>query len=315
MPSLAGRPARLDQALDEITVHPRGWARVGAGVKWSASSSTPPRTGWPAVSGSITDVGIVGYTTGGGVGPMARTHGIAADKVRAIEVVTGDGQFRRVTPTEHPELFFALRGGKGAAGIVTALEFDLVQLPTFYGGSCSSTGPTRRRSSRLAGLVRRAAVPGRPRSRSSSCRRCPACRSRSPVGMTLSVRFLWTGNPADGERWFARLRSVARPMLDGVGVQPYPAIDCVHTDPIDPTPAHEFSTLLSGFDEATRTRCSTRPVPTRGRRRCWSRSGSSAARTRSTGRIPTRSATGRPPTACSPWASPGCRGSRSTGGA
>jgi hypothetical protein len=69
--------------------------------------------------------------------------------------------------------------------------------------------------------------------------------------MTLSVRFTWTGDPEDGERWFARLRSVARPLLDGVGVLPYPAIDAVHTDPVDPTPAHEFSTLLSGFDEAT----------------------------------------------------------------
>ena len=66
---------------------------------------------------------------------MARTYGISADRVRAIEVVTGDGEFRRVTPDEHPDLFFALRGGKGAAGIVTAIEIDLVELPTFYGGA------------------------------------------------------------------------------------------------------------------------------------------------------------------------------------
>ena len=43
--------------------------------------------------------------------------------------------FRRVTPTQHPDLFFALRGGKGAAGIITAVEFDLVRLPQFYGGA------------------------------------------------------------------------------------------------------------------------------------------------------------------------------------
>ena len=71
---------------------------------------------------------------------MARTHGIDADRVRAIEVVTGDGEFRRVTPDSHPDLFFALRGGKGAAGIVTALEFDLVEMPTFYGGACYFAG-------------------------------------------------------------------------------------------------------------------------------------------------------------------------------
>ena len=66
--------------------------------------------------------------------------------------------------------------------------------------------------------------------------------------MTLSVRFVWTGQPEDGERWFSRIRSVARPVLDSVGVHPYPAIDLVHTDPLDPVPAQEHSTLLSAFD-------------------------------------------------------------------
>ena len=140
--------------------------------------------GLAAVSGSSTDVGIVGYTTGGGVGPMARTYGLAADKVRAIEVVTGDGELRRATPDQHPDLFFALRGGKGAAGIVTAIEFDLIEMPTFYGGSLLFDGGRRAGGDRaLAGLVRRAAVGrARRRSRSSSCPRCPACRRRSPVG-------------------------------------------------------------------------------------------------------------------------------------
>ena len=120
--------------LDEVVVHPEGWARVGAGVKWLEVVEAAAPYGLAPLSGSITDVGIVGYTTGGGLGPMARTHGLASDKVRAIEVVTGDGVLRRVTPTEHPDLFFALRGGKGMAGIVTAIEFDLVPQPRFYGG-------------------------------------------------------------------------------------------------------------------------------------------------------------------------------------
>ena len=59
---------------------------------------------------------------------MARTYGLAADMVRAFEVVTGDGVLRRATPTEHPDLYFGLRGGKGALGIVTAVEFDLLPL-------------------------------------------------------------------------------------------------------------------------------------------------------------------------------------------
>ena len=135
--------------------------------------------GLARLNGSTTDVSVVGYTTGGGVGPMARTYGIAADRVRAIEVVTGDGVFRRVTPTEYPDLFFALRGGKGTAGIVTAVEFDLVHLPTFYGGAIYfdgidaapvidrwRTGPTRCRSR------------GRRPSCCSSCHRCRRSRRR-----------------------------------------------------------------------------------------------------------------------------------------
>ena len=121
--------------LDECFVHPDGWARVGAGVKWLRVVEAAAPHGLAPLSGSITDVGVVGYTTGGGLGPMARTYGLAIDRVRAIEVVTGDGVLRRATPTEHPELFFGLRGGKGMLGIVTAIEFDLVHQPTFYGGS------------------------------------------------------------------------------------------------------------------------------------------------------------------------------------
>ena len=89
-------------------------------MKWSHLVTHVAPHGLAGVSGSITDVGIVGYTSGGGVGPMARTHGINADKVRAIEVVTGDGEFRRVTPESNPDLFFALRGQRyfRAAGML-----------------------------------------------------------------------------------------------------------------------------------------------------------------------------------------------------
>ena len=143
------------KGLDEVVVHPEGWARVGAGVKWLRVVEAAAPFGLAPLSGSITDVGIVGYTTGGGLGPMARTYGLAIDKVRAIEVVTGDGVLRRVTPTEHPELFFALRGGKGMLGIVTAIEFDLVHQPMFYGGSLWFDGHGRGdRHRAVAGLVR-----------------------------------------------------------------------------------------------------------------------------------------------------------------
>lgn len=238
----------VTRELDECTVHPDGWARVGAGVKWLRVVQEAARHGLAPLSGSITDVGVVGYTTGGGLGPMARTYGLAIDRVRAFEVVTGDGVLRRVTPTHHPELFFGLRGGKGMLGIVTAVEFDLVHQPTFYGGSLWFDGADaatvvetwRDWSARLPELATTSfavfqlpAMPGVP----------PQLAER----LTLSVRYVWTGDPAEGERWFATMREAAPVLLDDVALKPYTEVDSVHTDPLEPTPAYETAAVLTDF--------------------------------------------------------------------
>jgi hypothetical protein len=234
--------------LDECVVHPEGWARVGAGVKWLRVVEAAAPHGLAPLSGSITDVGIVGYTTGGGLGPMARTYGLAIDKVRAIEVVTGDGVLRRATPTEHPELFFALRGGKGMLGIVTAIEFDLVHQPTFYGGSLWFDGDHAATvieqwlhwsedlpelATTSIALFQLPTMPGVP----------PPLADR----LTLSVRYVWTGDAEEGERRFAEIRESAPVLLDDVALKPYTAIDSVHTDPLDPVPAYEAAAVLTDF--------------------------------------------------------------------
>jgi hypothetical protein len=246
--SLAGHLLIATRGLDECTVHPEGWARVGAGVKWIRLVQAAAPYGLAGVNGSTTDVSIVGYTTGGGVGPMARTFGINADRVRAFEVVTGDGEFRRVTPTEHPDLFFALRGGKGAAGIVTALEFDLVHLPTFYGGAVyfdGADGP--------AVVDRwRAWADALPEEGTTSFvvfQLPPLPEIPPPLAgrTTLGVRFLWTGDPAEGERLLDGIRAIAPVILDDAMLRPYTEIDHVHADPVDPMPVTDPAILLDGF--------------------------------------------------------------------
>ncbi|MGH3360914.1 MAG: FAD-binding oxidoreductase, partial [Nocardioides sp.] len=234
--------------LDECVVHPEGWARVGAGVKWLRVVEAAAPHGLAPLSGSITDVGVEGYTTGGGLGPMARTYGLAIDKVRAIEVVTGDGVLRRVTPHEHPELFFALRGGKGMLGIVTAIEFDLVHQPTFYGGSLWFDGDDAATvierwlhwsedlpelGTTSIALFQLPATPDVP----------PPLADR----LTLSVRYVWTGDAEEGQRRFAEIRESAPVILDDVARKPYTAIDSVHTDPLDPMPVYEAATVLTEF--------------------------------------------------------------------
>ncbi len=251
IPTLAGQLLVSTKDLDEVTIHPQGWARVGAGVKWARVVEAAAPLGFAALNGSSTDVGVVGYTTGGGVGPMARTYGLAADRVRAFDVVTGDGVLRRVTPSEHPDLFFGLRGGKGSLGIVTAVEFDLIPLASFYGGAIYFDG------SDAADVIARwqgwsANLPEQATTSFVLLQLPPLPFVPEPLAgkLTIGVRFVWTGDPRQGERLFAPMRAVAPVLLDGIGVLPYTAIDSVHADPVDPMPARERAVLLEEFPPA-----------------------------------------------------------------
>ena len=251
IPSLAGHLLVVTRDLDEVTVHgDERWARVGAGVKWIRLIEAAAPYGLAPLNGSASDVGIVGYTTGGGVGPMARTFGIAADRVRAFEVVTGDGELRRVTPDRHPDLFFALRGGKGVAGIVTAAEFDLLPIATFYGGAVYFDGQDipavidRWRSWSKA-LPEQATTSFVILQLPDSPDMPPPLAGRTTIG----VRFLWVGDAEQGARLLDQIRAVAPVVLDDASVKPYTAVDSVHADPVNPMPVKEASMLLTDFPD------------------------------------------------------------------
>jgi hypothetical protein len=109
-------------------------ARVGAGAKWQDVSALASPEGLSALSGSSAEVGVVGYTLGGGHGWLARKHGLACNSVTGAEIVTAEGRHLRVDRENEPDLFWALRGGGGNFGVVTALEFDLYPVPELYAG-------------------------------------------------------------------------------------------------------------------------------------------------------------------------------------
>lgn len=109
-------------------------ARVEAGVTWGRVNDALANTGLAALAGSSPDVGVVGYTLGGGYGWLARSRGLAASSVTAIELVLADGRHLRATDSEHAELFWALRGGGGNFGIVTAIEFRVYPIADVYAG-------------------------------------------------------------------------------------------------------------------------------------------------------------------------------------
>jgi hypothetical protein len=113
---------------------PARLARVQAGAQWSDVVVPASAHGLAALAGSAADVGVVGYTLGGGVSWLARKHGLAANAVRAIQVVTADARVRIVSAHYEPDLFFALRGGGGSFGIVTGIELELFAVDQVYAG-------------------------------------------------------------------------------------------------------------------------------------------------------------------------------------
>jgi FAD/FMN-containing dehydrogenase len=122
--------------LQEIRVDPGARSvRVGAGVKWDRVAPRLSAHGLAGLHGSSPDVGIAGYSLGGGMGWLARKHGLQANAVTALELVAADGELLRVDAEREPELFWALRGGGGNFGVVTAIEFGVVDVDELYAGA------------------------------------------------------------------------------------------------------------------------------------------------------------------------------------
>jgi hypothetical protein len=122
--------------LQEVRVDPGARrVRVGAGVKWDRVAPRLSAHGLAGLHGSSPDVGIAGYSLGGGMGWLARKHGLQTNAVTALELVTAEGTLVRADHEHHADLFWALRGGGGNYGVVTAIEFSVVALDELYAGA------------------------------------------------------------------------------------------------------------------------------------------------------------------------------------
>jgi FAD/FMN-containing dehydrogenase len=125
---------RLDE-LGGATYDPAsGTVRVGGGALWEPAVDAAAAHGAAVLHGSSPDVGVAGYTLGGGIGWYARKLGLAAGSVTAAELVLADGNRVRVDAEHDPDLFWAIRGGGGSFGVVTALELRAHPLETAYAG-------------------------------------------------------------------------------------------------------------------------------------------------------------------------------------
>jgi len=236
--------------MNDVTVDAAGrTARAGAGAVWAEVIEEAAKAGLAPLSGSTPTVGVSGYTLGGGLSPtLGRSRGYAADHVRSLEVVTADGELRHVDAESEPGLFWALRGGKGNFGVVTALEFDLFPVPRLYGGGIYFPGE------RMADVLRAWAAwhPGTPETMVSSfavLRLPPLPELPEPLrgAFAVHLRIAYDGSAADGERMIAPLRAVAPALLDTVADMPYTAVGSIHSDPPQPVPYYERGIMLREF--------------------------------------------------------------------
>lgn len=221
-------------------------ARVSAGARWQDVIDAAAPHGLAPLCGSAPGVGVVGFLTGGGLGPLVRTVGLSSDHVRAFDVVTGEGRLLRATPHENADLFWGLRGGKATLGIVTAVEIDLLPIPEFYGGAVYFDGDD------AASVLHswRGWSAGLPETVNTSIavqQLPPLPGVPAPLAgrMTVAVRYTAVGDFAEAQRLLAPMRAVATPVMDTVGVLPYAAIGAVHADPVDPMPVNEDQALLT----------------------------------------------------------------------
>jgi FAD/FMN-containing dehydrogenase len=213
--------------MQRVEVDPaRKTARAEGGATWGAFNDATHAHGLATTGGIISTTGVGGLTLGGGIGYLSRGHGLSCDNLRAAEVVTADGKVVAATPHENEDLFWALRGGGGNFGVVTAFEFDVHAVSEIYGGPMFFELSDARdvlqwyrefikdADTRLGGFPAWQIAPPLPF--------IPEERHGEPFMAFVSC---WAGPAGEGEAALAPLREVAKPIAEHVGPMPYPALN------------------------------------------------------------------------------------------
>ena len=210
-------------------------AVVQGGATWRDVDIETQAFGLATTGGLISTTGVGGFTLGGGIGWLMRKYGLAADNLVAADVVTADGELVHASETENPKLLWALRGGGGNFGVVTALEFDLHKVgPTVVGGLVFYPGDDAEQV--LKGW--REWLPSAPDELTTLANMTTA----PPVpflpeawhgNRIIAIGAVHAGTIEDGMDAVAPLRSLAEPIADLVGPLPYLAMQSL-LDPLHP---------------------------------------------------------------------------------
>jgi FAD/FMN-containing dehydrogenase len=237
--------------LQEVSIDPGAQrVRVGAGVKWERVAPQLSEYGLAALHGSSPDVGIAGYSLGGGMGWLARKYGLQANSVTAIELVTADGRATRVDASHEPELFWALRGGNGNFGVVTAIEFAVYPVEDLYAGVMFFP------FERAAEVLQRwteivPSLPDELMTWASLLQFPDAPDVPEPVrgGSFTVVYGAFLGSEREGRALLRPVRDLG-PVMDTFAVVPPAALGDMAMDPPDPLPIASTTALLSDLPSA-----------------------------------------------------------------
>ncbi len=224
-------------------------ARAEAGAVWQDVTVAAGQHGLAALAGSSPDVGVTGYTLGGGLSWLARHYGLAANSVTAAELVTPDGDLIRVDADHKPDLFWAVRGG-GGVGVVTALEMRLYPVRELYAGDLFF--PVQRAAEVLhAWREWTVSVPDEITSVAHLVWLPPLPEIPEPLrGRAFAiVEAAYLGDAATGAELIGPLRRLG-PELDTFATIPASALGQLNLDPDQPVPAQGDGALLTDFPPA-----------------------------------------------------------------
>ena len=224
-------------------------ARAEAGALWQDVTVPAAQHGLAALAGSSPNVGVTGYTLGGGLGWLARRYGLAANSVTAAELVTPGGDLVRADTDHEPDLFWAVRGG-GGIGVVTALEMRLYPVGELYAGDLLF--PIQRAAEVLhAWRAWTDTLPDEVSSQGRMVRLPPAPQLPEPLRgrAFVKVEAAYLGDAGTGAELTQPLRRLG-PELDTFATIPPPALSQLHMDPDQPVPYQGAGAFLSDFPAA-----------------------------------------------------------------
>jgi hypothetical protein len=240
------RPSRFDELSVDTEAR---LLRAGAGVNWGRALQQLDGTGFIALAGSNPEVSVVGLALNGGHSMFSRRYGLTARSIVAVELVDGEGEVRRVTDAEDPDLIWALRGGGGLFGVVTAIELALYPGDQLFGGSLAF--PVETATTVLAAAAELARdIPDL--GLDLGLARFPDMEMLPPPlrGQTVAtVALVHVGDEVTGRGYADRLISVAEPIANMLTVFTIGSLAAVAAEPVDPMPTVDYGTVLSSLDD------------------------------------------------------------------